>query len=82
MAKTKKLSKFDIVLEAIKELTRENGRCHFSLKSVSKKSGVPEIELWDWDNDKGILFELNDHGYIIVERGKNPSIALDSDTLC
>lgn len=82
VAKKKSPSKFEIVLEAIKELTRQNGRCHFGLKSVSKQSGVPEIELWDWENDKGILYDLNDHGYIIIERGQHPSIALDSDTLC
>ena len=78
----KKPSKKQIVLETIKDLTREKGRCFFDIKAISKQSGVSLLELWDWDKDKGILFDLNDSGYIVVERAQQPLIALDSEVLC
>ena len=70
------------VLEAIKNLTREYGRVYFGIDDVSKASGVPKIELWDWDNDRGILQDLSDDCCICIERGREPDVALDEMVKC
>lgn len=71
------------VLEAIKELTREYGRVDFSISKVAETCNLSEVTLYNYDNTTGILVDLNDSGYIILSNyGKNPSVCLDSETLC
>ncbi len=72
-----------IVLSTIKRLTQEYGRCSFGVDTISKHSGVPEIDLWNWEEDTGILQDLSDDCSIVIDgRGPNPDVSLDSETLC
>lgn len=72
-----------MVLNAIKELTQENGRCAFNIHTIVEKSGVPKAELWNHNDFTGILAELSNDGQIVIEnRGRNPDVSLDSSVLC
>lgn len=72
-----------LVLDAIKKLTREYGRCAFGIDTIVKETGISKNELWDHDTFGGILGELSDDGYIVLEdRSANPDVALDSEILC
>lgn len=55
---------------AIKNLYRQHGAVYHSLNSISEITGIPKIELYDWENDKGILYDLEWDGQISIE-GKN-----------
>jgi len=70
------------VLNVIKDLTQEYGRCAFGVDLISELTKIPHAELWDRDNFGGILGQLSDDGYIVfMDRSANPDVALDEDVL-
>lgn len=69
------------VLDVIKNLTWEYGRCSFDIKLISETSGLMESTLYDEDAEEGILRNLHDDGFIIFDRNDR-SVELDSETLC
>ncbi len=60
------------VFSVIKNLYREDGACYQSLDRISKLSDVSKEDLCDWENNTGILYDLEFEGLVSLQssRGK------------
>lgn len=75
-------SKREKVISTIKNLYREDGGCYQSLKRVSELSGVDKEDLYDWENNSGILFDLEFDGVVQLQGSRDKlSICLNDDFL-
>lgn len=64
------------VVSALQELYAKDGDAYHSLERVSQLSGVPKNKLYNWNEDTGIMLDLEFDDVVSIMHGKEPSFCL------
>ena len=60
-------------LKLLQELREEEGSCYYGLNYLVNKLGCDPLELYNWDDDSGVLYELERRGLVSIAHGKEPA---------
>lgn len=68
----------DRAFELLKDLYRSDGACYHRLKTLAAHLDCTEEELYDREEDTGILYELLGEGLVFMEGGySNPCFMIN-----
>jgi len=69
------------IISVLQELYAMDGEAYQSLDRVSQLSGIPKEKLYNWNEDTGIMLDLEFDDVVSIMHGKNPCFCLSPSSL-